>query len=223
MSKLSTLVVLPLVLLAACSSTGTSSTSPAPPPSADTWAMHGTWTDSCCCTVPCPCLFGSKPTEGYCEGASLFQVNSGHYGETALDGVSAVAAYRVGKWTRLYVDEDATPEQVAAFGSMLPELLPFVNKAGEPTVLTADIDVERTGESVRFSVPEATVDLTLVESASGEPITLEGLPAKGSPFPQATGHTQYRSTEMSHSSEKGEFEYSERNGFVSQLAVSGRI
>ena len=48
------------LLLAACATAPRTA-----PADGSEWALRGSWIDSCCCKVPCPCLFGSKPTEGY--------------------------------------------------------------------------------------------------------------------------------------------------------------
>lgn len=184
------------------------------------WALKGTWSDACCCKVSCPCLFGSKPTEGYCEGASLLEIESGHYGEVALDGTAAVAAYRVRGWTRIVVSDAATEEQAKALAAVLPKAFPFLGMGALDEVGRAPLTVERTANSVKYSVPETSVEIALVESANGEPITLQNVPAKGTPFPQAHDHTQYKSQLLKHQSKDQSFEWSGRNGFVSQFDLS---
>ena len=69
------------------------------------WALKGSWSDTCSCKVSCPCFFGSEPTEAFCEGSSLLEIEKGHYGDTELDGLTAVVSYRVGKWGRIYVGQ----------------------------------------------------------------------------------------------------------------------
>jgi hypothetical protein len=32
------------------------------------WRIAGDWFDLCTCAIGCPCVFGSSPTPGYCEG-----------------------------------------------------------------------------------------------------------------------------------------------------------
>ena len=32
------------------------------------WRIVGDWWDLCNCAIGCPCVFGSDPTLGYCEG-----------------------------------------------------------------------------------------------------------------------------------------------------------
>ena len=220
-------ILAPLVFLAGCTAPQSSSAespagsgdSPAIVATAD-WAMDGTWTDACCCKVSCPCLFGSGPTEGFCEGASLFEVDSGHHAGVTLDGLSAIVVYRVKGWTRIVVEEGASPEQVAAFGRLVPELLAFVTKGPTPSVVAGELSVSRDATGIRYATPGTEVELALLESATGEPIRLEGLPAKGTPFPVSHGHTQYMSRRLAHESDAGGFEWSERNGFSSELKLA---
>jgi hypothetical protein len=210
--------VLLAAFLAACTSTSATRSADI---GAGAWAADATWTDACCCKVPCPCLFGTGPTEGYCEGASIFEIERGHYDGVSLDGLAALVTYRVGGWTKLFVTDAASAEQAEAFGALLPYLLPFVVKGAEPVVTREALTIEREGRTVRYSAGESRVEMTMLESSTGEPIVLENLPAKGTPFADSHGHTQYKSKVLAHESELGTFEYTGRNGFSSQLSLSG--
>lgn len=185
------------------------------------WTLAGVWTDSCSCKVTCPCLFGSGPTEGYCEGASLLEIESGRAGGIRLDGTAVVATYRVGKWARISVGDNASPEQVEALAALVPRVMPFLAKGSIDEVEVVPLTVERSGEAVRFSVPETSVALELVRGANGEPIKLQNLPVPGTPFPPFHDHTQYRSIHLRHRSEGREFSHSGRNGFVSRVELAG--
>ena len=210
----------PLLLLAlplACATPSVAPSSATDP----SWSAAGTWTDACCCKVSCPCLFGTGPTEGYCEGASLLEIDDGHYGGTELDGVSAIVAYRVKGWTEVVVDEGASPDQAEAFAALLPRFLPFVEKGPAPVVSRGRLEVSRGEGTVRYGTGRTTVELELLESANGEPIRLENLPAKGTPFMAAHGHTQYRSRVLAHDSGSGSFEWADRNGFTSAFELEG--
>jgi len=57
-------------------------------------AIKAGYTDSCSCQPSCPCLFGSAPTLGHCEGVTLVEIESGHYGDVQLDGINVLAVYR---------------------------------------------------------------------------------------------------------------------------------
>lgn len=185
------------------------------------WSLEGSWTDACCCKVSCPCLFGSKPTEGFCQGASVVEIERGRYGDVTLDGVAVVVTYEVGKWSEIVVDERATEAEVAAVGALLPEVLPFLAKGPSPTVTTGPVSVGTDGDRVRYAAPGTSVALEVVRGANGEPITIHNLPAKGKPFPVAEDHTQYKSEHLRHESEERGFEWVGRNGFRASLDLAG--
>lgn len=187
------------------------------------WALKGSWSDTCSCKVSCPCMFGSGPTEGFCEGSSLLEVEEGHYGGVEIDGLSAVVTYRVGKWARIYVADTATPEQVDAVASLIPLAVPFMGMGEIETVDVVPVSVERTETMVKYAVPESTVELEIVMGANDEPIKIANLPMKGLPFPEFHDHTQYKSVLSKHDSEAHNFEWSGRNGFVSRVDRSGNL
>ncbi len=205
-----------LLLTTACSTaTGNTASSPE-------WAAKGTWTDSCCCKVSCPCLFGSGPTEGFCQGASHVQIDAGNYGDVKLDGLAVVLTHDIGKWAKIYVSDAADEKQVEALGELMPKVFPFLAKGPIKKVEAVPVTLERGATTVKFSVPETTVELALVEGSDGQPIKLHGLPAKGGPFPTSHDHTQYKSIIMEHKGGDDSFSWSERNGFVSKFDVSSR-
>jgi hypothetical protein len=71
------------------------------------WHLVGEWLDFCKCSVPCPCTFAQPPTEGDCDGALIWHVNEGTFGDVTLDGLNwAAVSYFVGNiW-----DEDTTAD-----------------------------------------------------------------------------------------------------------------
>jgi hypothetical protein len=94
---------------------------------APAWSFEGEYFENCNCTVACPCIFSaeqpftSMPTEGACEVAFAFHLDSGSYGSTRLDGLNVGLAARTpgpmidGNWqVALYVDERASPAQQEA-------------------------------------------------------------------------------------------------------------
>src|SRR6266536_2834375 len=65
------------------------------------WAMNATIIEACSCPMFCQCYFDTKPAahgehaghaghegmaEHYCKFNNAFKVNSGHWGDTKLDG-----------------------------------------------------------------------------------------------------------------------------------------
>jgi len=85
------------------------------------WDVRGSYFETCSCDAACPCAFLSAPTKGDCTLFTGWHIDSGHYGETSLDGLNvALAVYSPGhmmevKWkAALYVDELADAEQKKA-------------------------------------------------------------------------------------------------------------
>ncbi len=187
------------------------------------WALKGTWSDTCSCEVACPCFFGSEPTEHFCEGTSLLEIEEGHYGGVEIDGLTAMVTMRIGKWTRIYVADTATPEQADAVASVVPLALPFLGIGALETVQVVPISVERTETTLKYAAPESTVEIEIVMGANGEPIRIANMPIKGLPFPEIYDHTQYRSVLSKHDSEAHDFEWSGRNGFVSKVDRAGDL
>jgi hypothetical protein len=52
------------------------------------WALTGTMLVACNCDYGCPCNVNGRPTTGKCEGGWTWRIESGHYGETSLDGLA---------------------------------------------------------------------------------------------------------------------------------------
>lgn len=187
------------------------------------WALEGTWSDTCSCKVACPCFFGSEPTEGFCEGTSLLEVERGHFGGVEIDGLTAIVTMRIGEWARIYVAESATAEQAEAVGAVIPLALPFLGMSVVETVEVVPISVERTETTLKYAAPESAVELEIVMGVDGEPIKISNLPAQGLPFPKTHDHTQYRSVHSKHDSAAHHFEWRGRNGLVSKVDLEGEL
>ncbi len=88
------------------------------------WQIKGDYFENCNCDVVCPCLFSSmapmtaRPTQGVCDVAFGFHIDSGTFGGTTLDGLNvALTAHTPGPmanggWSvAVYLDERADPTQ----------------------------------------------------------------------------------------------------------------
>lgn len=51
------------------------------------WKITGDKIDLCNCNYGCPCQFYAPPTYEKCEGVSVYQIETGHFGDTRLDGL----------------------------------------------------------------------------------------------------------------------------------------
>ena len=82
------------------------------------WHFTGDYFESCNCEVNCPCVFGTPAHYETCDVALAWHIDTGRYGETALDGLNFSIVARThkqmsdGNWTMaIYVDERANTEQ----------------------------------------------------------------------------------------------------------------
>jgi hypothetical protein len=58
------------------------------------WYIEGVEVSNCNCDCACPCQFESRrPTYGECRGFSAVRIDKGHFGDVALDGLSAALLY----------------------------------------------------------------------------------------------------------------------------------
>ncbi|MEM7022541.1 MAG: DUF1326 domain-containing protein [Pseudomonadota bacterium] len=149
------------------------------------WQVEGDYFETCNCDFLCPCISSNlqaRPTKGDCKVAMVFQVTKGHYGGTALDGLSFVVVALTpgpmieGNWTvGLIVDERASDTQRDALaaiasgeaGGPMAVLAPMTGMfAG---VIRKPIHIDKEGLSRKVSVPD-----TLEEG-------LEGLPTMTDP------------------------------------------
>ena len=215
MSRLfAVLAVLSLTLTAACTTR----------PRADeglsrntAWSVKADYTDSCSCQPTCPCLFGSGPTLGHCEGVTLVEITSGHFGEVGLDGVDVLAVYRGGNWIKFYVTDEADPAQTEAAVKLLPTFEDFFAIENVLEVRNVPISVERSAERMTISTPNTTAEIEIMKGKNGKPIKIENLPSPDFPAPPFLDHTQYRSVTLKHEAEDKQFEYSGTNGFTARI------
>jgi hypothetical protein len=52
------------------------------------WELKGTMLVACNCDYGCPCNVNGRPSLGKCEGGWTWRIDSGHYGDTPLDGLA---------------------------------------------------------------------------------------------------------------------------------------
>ena len=101
------------------------------------WAMNATVIEACSCPMFCQCYFNEQPAAHhggmrFCKANNAYKVNSGHYGDTSLDGVKFWMAGDLGgdfskgmvDWGVVYIDKSATDDQVAGVKAILPHLFP---------------------------------------------------------------------------------------------------
>lgn len=178
------------------------------------WHIDADVAESCSCNPMCPCLFGSPATKKPCEGSRLIEIKAGHYGDVRLDGLAVVVTFRMGGWSKYYISDKASDEQVEAAVELVSHAFPSFEEWGVVTKEKVPLSVKRTDGRLEFSVPSANVDMKPMQGRDGKPVTVHNLPADF-----LDEYTQYVSEENGHKSSDVEFHYSGTNGFTSRLVA----
>ena len=155
---------------------------------AEKWNIAGEYFESCNCDLICACLVQADTPRDRCDAALAFHIDNGTYGQTKLDGLSAVLVVsfpgpgkmRNGNWTAaVYVDEKGTKEQQEALGNI------FSGKAGGTPgalftglvskflgVKATPISFQINGNDRKLSIPNILdIDISAVTGRDGkEPI-----------------------------------------------------
>jgi hypothetical protein len=64
------------------------------------WTMRGEYMESCNCDYLCPCIYTNPQapvTYEHCTAGLVFQIDTGNYGDTKLDGLAFALVIRSGK------------------------------------------------------------------------------------------------------------------------------
>lgn len=154
--------------------------------------------EACNCQHGCNCQFQGFPNDGKCEMILGFAVKDGRVGDVSLNGVRAVVA---GKYPNaihegnghvvLFIDDQASDEQVAAFASVLSGQLggmPWEALAGTISKfegpIRKPIEITAAGGRSVVRVP-GSVDLQLTpirDVVTGEPKEIHIVYPKGGFF-----------------------------------------
>ncbi len=177
------------------------------------WSLTADVAESCSCEIPCPCNFG-RPTDLKCEGSRLIQITEGSIDGASLAGIGFVATFDMGNWARIYVDEKLGERQRAAFEAVFPLAFAGFHKLMQ-TRQYVPLTVSRSADTVRFEVPESTVEIRMMRGLHDAPIRINGLPS-----PVFHDYTQYESVVHEHHSEQADFSHRETNGFTSRMIVA---
>lgn len=170
---ISTLAILVLV----CSAGLTAGESP-------DWSMNATILEACSCNMFCPCYFGGKPTGHdehgrYCKFNMAMHVNSGHYGETSLEGAEFwLAGNLSAAQAILTFDKEVSAEQRAGIKAALGKLYsPMIWKS---FTVGEDGDVEWRASTEKAVATldggeRAEVVLVGTKGMGGKPVVLENI------------------------------------------------
>src|SRR4051794_33054868 len=103
------------------------------------WHLSGDYFENCNCSIVCPCLVSAappltaRPTEGFCNVPLIFHIETGRYGEIALDDLNVLVILHApgvmadGDWSvAAYIDQRANDDQTQALAAI------FTGGAGGP-------------------------------------------------------------------------------------------
>ena len=60
---------------------------------ANDWKLEGDYFEGCNCDSICPCIFLQDPDKGFCNAVVAWHIDKGHFQQTQLDGLNAVAVF----------------------------------------------------------------------------------------------------------------------------------
>ena len=186
------------------------------------WSLDADWVDSCSCDPTCPCIMGSKPTRGFCEGMAYMEMNKASYDGVELDGVSVAVVYRSKKWQRVIVSDNASKKQMKAMTNLVAAAVPFLANGELLSSERAPINVERKDDWLKITAKSNVVELERMVGQNGEGITLHNVPIKGFPAPAMDDHKQFRAKQLKHEDEKNGFDYQGTNGMTAHLVASSK-
>jgi hypothetical protein len=128
------------------------------------WSMQGTLLGACSCDWGCPCSFDAPPTRGFCEGAYVWHIEKGKFGNVPLDGLSwswighSPGPLHQGNVTWMVLaDEKATPEQRDAFakiaegksGGPWTIFMAVASHRGDPQYMPFRVDIDGLNSKVQ--------------------------------------------------------------------------
>jgi hypothetical protein len=189
----------------------------APPRAAEpNWHITATVAESCSCAISCPCNFGGSPNRTPCEGNRLIAIKSGHYEDVNLAGVTFLITFEMRNWSKIYVNDKVSDKQKAAVDALLP--IAFAGfQRGMLSFTKAPITMDITEKRVKFSGPESSVEMEVMQGYEGKPVKILNLPNVA-----YQDYTQFKSISHTHKSEKATWSHSGTNGFTSTMDVGSK-
>jgi hypothetical protein len=180
------------------------------------WHLIATVAESCSCTISCPCNFGGEPNRNPCEGNRLIAITSGNYEGTDLAKVSFLVTFNMRNWSKIYVSDKVSDQQMAAVEALMPIAFAGFHR-GMLSFTKAPITMDITEKRVRFSGPESSVDMEVMSGFGGRPVQIKNLPS-----PAYQDYTQYKSVVHKHASDKATWSHTGTNGFTSTMELGSK-
>lgn len=179
------------------------------------WSFVADVAECCSCDIPCSCNFGRPEQDKPCHGTRLIQVREGQMDGASLAGINFAVTFWMGQWTRIYIDDSMSQAQLAATDRLLPAAFAGFDR-GARVKERVPMTIERGATTLRYSMPESTVEMRLLPGLNGEPIRVANLPN-----PAYQDYVQYESVVHTHEGPDAQWSYQGTNGFQSVMRASG--
>jgi hypothetical protein len=209
-------------------------------PALPAWSLSAALIEGCSCPLFCPAYFGTKPAahpEGlsgeakyYCRFNSAFQVRSGTFGRTKLDGIRFWMAGDRGEdhargqmdWAALIFERSMSQEQREAVAAIVGFLYPVQFKS--VTLSEGEIQWELGAEQA-FALLDggrtAEIRLKRFPSIGGdEPVRLQNLRYWGAP--RNDGFVIMQATLEAYRTGYRPFEYRDSTGFTTSIDLTSK-
>jgi len=124
------------------------------------WKVAGIYVDACSCDIPCPCLTGGMPTQGFCRGIINWSIVHGFYGDVSLSGINISILDDFNEngsgkdVIATYISDNATPEQVEAIKKLIPEALSSFAIEDNLGVKQVPIKFTMSGDTYTWVIPD---------------------------------------------------------------------
>lgn len=194
------------------------------------WKLEGDYFEGCNCDAICPCIFLLDPDKGQCNATVAWHIEKGHYDQTQVEGLNAVAVFVApgNMFTgpkmkaAFYIDQSANQVQKDALSKI------FSGQAGGFFAAAASLIGEMIGiksASITFGIEGKRRWLHIPEYLSLEVEAIKGSdPYRDSLVtnPAFTVAPRYdpviaRSTKHSYKDHGFEWDSSGKNGFYSKF------
>ena len=120
----------------------------------------------------------------------------------------------MGKWSRIYVDENLNDDQMNAYDTIMPLAFNYFVQLSI-SAERAPLTVARTNNLIKFSVPASEVEMKPLVGLDGGPISINGLPSNA-----FHNYVQYESVKHIHKGPGRKWSHSGTNGFISKMLAS---
>jgi hypothetical protein len=180
------------------------------------WHLTARVAESCSCAIACRCNFGGEPDAGKCEGNRIISIEKGHYNAVDLSGVEILVTFHMRTWSKIYISDKVSDEQMKAVEALLPLAFAGFHK-GMLSFTRVPITMEVSDTRVRFSGPESSVDMEVMRGFNGQAVRIANLPSA-----VFQNYTQFRSVAHTHTSASHNWKHSGTNGFTSTWEAGSR-